>query len=632
MLRRTLVAAAAVAALAGAPAPQAGAAPPRIQAVAEMAPSGTVTVRGTVRPANSSWRVRVQRRVTRSQRGRARQVWVRQADSAQLPRNGRFRVSLPASGNSLIVRAVVLSGRRVVATGRTLRVSRPAHTEGAGISSPSASPPVVEPAPPVSPGTSPAPATGSVPAPGTRAELTAGQGLGPGERLTSPNGQYVLTMQAGDGNLVLSKGATTLWTTGASGAGARVVMQSDGNLLVSRSGQATWSSNTAGFDGAKLVIQNDGNVVVHHGGREIWTWSRGYIGSVLDRGQTLPAGAILRSPNGRYRMIMQGDGNLVLYRDGSALWATSTSGAGTRAVMQSDGNLVVYTGSVAKWASTTDGFGGATLSVQDDGNAVIYHNGRGVWTWGSRYIGDRLLPGTSLPPGAYLLSGDHRFSLHMQGDGNLVQYGPSGAVWAWDTAGNPGAHAVMQGDGNFVVYRGSTALRDTGTHGRVGAFLILQNDANLVVYQGGTALWWRTQSRPPSQSHPAAAWAAAQQGKRYADPADAALFSDWAPGPFGEWSGDCAKFAYLAWLKAGKAIARGNAREQYYAYASRVQGGAAPAGALVFWPNVAAPFGHIAISDGAGGVYTTQGLDHANLPIARVPVGHFGAPAGWVMP
>ena len=325
-----------------------------------------------------------------------------------------------------------------------------------------------------------------------RSTLGVDGSLAPGERIISPNKQYSLVMQAGDGNLVLYRGSTPLWAAGAAGAGARAVMQGDGNLVVYNGSTPQWSSNTAGFRGATLTIQDDGNLVVYHGGRGVWTWSSGYIGQSLGSGQALPPGAMVRSPNGRYWMVMQGDGNLVLYRDNTALWATGGTGAGSRAAMQGDGNLVVYDGPTPRWSSNTADFGGAVLQVQDDGNAVIYHNNRGIWTWGSGYIGDRLNAGAVLTPGAYLKSADHRFMLVMQAsDGNLVEYGPTGAVWAWDTAGNPGAYAVQQTDGNFVVYRGSTALRATGTAGRPGAFIVLQNDDNLVVYSGSSAVWSR---------------------------------------------------------------------------------------------------------------------------------------------
>jgi hypothetical protein len=82
----------------------------------------------------------------------------------------------------------------------------------------------------------------------------------------------------------------------------------------------------------------------------------------------------------------------------------------------------------------------------------------------------------------------------MQSDGNLVVYlneSVRRALWATNTAGNPGAYAVMQGDGNFVVYSSSgAALWNSGTQNHPGAYVVLQDDANLVVVSsGGVPLW-----------------------------------------------------------------------------------------------------------------------------------------------
>ena len=52
-----------------------------------------------------------------------------------------------------------------------------------------------------------------------------------GRPLSSPTGAYQLTMQA-DGNLVLHHGATVVWSSGTSSAGAHALLQGDGNLVV----------------------------------------------------------------------------------------------------------------------------------------------------------------------------------------------------------------------------------------------------------------------------------------------------------------------------------------------------------------------------------------------------------------
>jgi hypothetical protein len=89
------------------------------------------------------------------------------------------------------------------------------------------------------------------------------------------------------------------------------------------------------------------------------------------------------------KLIYQGDGNFVLYIGGVAKWASNTSSffyLTSDVRFQPDGNLVVYhvnslNGSrTPGWASNTAGKGATTLSLQHDGNLVIY-NGAGKALW-----------------------------------------------------------------------------------------------------------------------------------------------------------------------------------------------------------------------------------------------------------
>jgi hypothetical protein len=101
---------------------------------------------------------------------------------------------------------------------------------------------------------------------------------------------------------------------------------------------------------------------------------------------SLTANQSLASCNGDYTLTMQGDGNLVLYQGGTALWASGTAGsAADEAIMQGDGNFVLYTSSgTPVWASNTAGNAGANLDVQNDGNVVIYSaSGSALWSTGT---------------------------------------------------------------------------------------------------------------------------------------------------------------------------------------------------------------------------------------------------------
>src|SRR5580765_8507458 len=79
-----------------------------------------------------------------------------------------------------------------------------------------------------------------------------------------------------------------------------------------------------------------------------------------------------------YALVFALDGNLELQSPTRLrLWESGTRGCGGRILsMQADGNLVIYdaTRSTALWASHTAGNRGAFLAVQEDGNVVIYSN------------------------------------------------------------------------------------------------------------------------------------------------------------------------------------------------------------------------------------------------------------------
>jgi hypothetical protein len=106
-------------------------------------------------------------------------------------------------------------------------------------------------------------------------------------------------------------------------------------------------------------------------------------------------------------------------------------------------------------------------------------------------MSDRLNPGDSLPVGGSIPSLDGRFTLTLQADGNLVLYHTGGAPagWATGTVGRAVTQAIMQADGNFVLYGPAGPIWSTGTHGHPGSYLVVQNDGNVVIFGPGGPLW-----------------------------------------------------------------------------------------------------------------------------------------------
>jgi hypothetical protein len=101
--------------------------------------------------------------------------------------------------------------------------------------------------------------------------LKSGQQLSPGQSIASQKGQFTFILQT-DGNLVLYRGTTALWSTRTNGKPVHVAaMQGDGNLVLYDAQQhPMWASGTNGHPGAFLTVQDDGNVVIYTGTKAIW--------------------------------------------------------------------------------------------------------------------------------------------------------------------------------------------------------------------------------------------------------------------------------------------------------------------------------------------------------------------------
>jgi hypothetical protein len=116
--------------------------------------------------------------------------------------------------------------------------------------------------------------------------------------------------------------------------------------------------------------------------------------NILTQDNSIYTNGSLQSDDGVFTLYVQADGNVVIYgcKGIAATWGSGTnnSTAQRRLTMQSDGNLVLYENSSAKWASGTNGKGKGpyNLNMQTDGNLVIYGSTGAIW--GSNTVGNGL--------------------------------------------------------------------------------------------------------------------------------------------------------------------------------------------------------------------------------------------------
>lgn len=224
----------------------------------------------------------------------------------------------------------------------------------------------------------------------------------------------------------------------------------------------------------------------------------------LSAGEELTAGQSLVSPDGRQVLAMQTDGNLVLYGPDGSRWETDTDGrGGVRLAMQTDGNLVMYDATnYPVWHTNTRGSGADHLDMQSDGNVVLYTKSNGVpWQTNTRYQPSKLVAPAGLRAGEVLRSPSGAYTLSMQTDGNLVLYGPSGWTWQTNTAGSGAVRLAVQADGNLVLYTASDyPAWIAGTRGSGLVELRLQDDGNLVGYRADGSWAWQTYTYPGGQA------------------------------------------------------------------------------------------------------------------------------------
>lgn len=192
--------------------------------------------------------------------------------------------------------------------------------------------------------------------------------------------------------------------------------------------------------------------------------------TTLTPGQVLDAGNHLISPDMQSVLSMQHDGNLVIYSNFQSTWSSQTPNHpdATYLVMQSDGNLVSYNAlNQPIWASGTSGNANAYAALQTDGNLVVYSStGTPLWNSGT--------------------------AAHPDYPGRVEQVMPVADLYTGQSLQTVDRkhQLILQSDGNLVLYSSGTPIWASGTHGQNVSRLTMQSDGNLVLYAtNGTPIW-----------------------------------------------------------------------------------------------------------------------------------------------
>lgn len=218
--------------------------------------------------------------------------------------------------------------------------------------------------------------------------LAPGAVLTQNQAIYSPERYSILKLENGKLNLYVNY--QKLWTASTTGYGEKLVNQTDGNLvLLDKTDMPIWSSGTAGQGASTLTLKTEGNLSLTNAASAVtWSTSTAQLrqlqrpNEMLDIERIIFAGQYLDSIDRRYRLSIQQDGNIVLYSAYRAIWSSGTVGSGgKKLVQQADGNLVLYTDTDKPvWATGTSGNGRSSLMVQQDGNIVLYNTSGPTWS------------------------------------------------------------------------------------------------------------------------------------------------------------------------------------------------------------------------------------------------------------
>lgn len=231
-------------------------------------------------------------------------------------------------------------------------------------------------------------------------------------------------------------------------------------------------------------------------------------GSTMPAGQTLYTNQMLSSPNQQFYMNVLADGNVCVMRrtprgvQDEFAWCAGTHGQGANTLtLQEDGNLVIYNRSNQPvWSSSTtpyydnrfnsNSYKPVSLQLEDNGALNLYSaTGQVVWSSAN----DNAAPE---PVAQFPFQGANLPMAGKSLDGNMMPVESELNIGDAMVSQNQQFYVTLQADGNLVVYqknRGADSfVWGTMTQDQGGKQLRFQRDGNLVLYDNYDDPIWAT--------------------------------------------------------------------------------------------------------------------------------------------
>ena len=201
--------------------------------------------------------------------------------------------------------------------------------------------------------------------------------------------------------------------------------------------------------------------------------------------------------NGQYSLNFQPDGNATIFGSAGMKYNFNTRN-GTTLTLQDDGNLVMYAGASvppnAIWTSGTSGLPVKSAVIQDDGNLVLMSKSNTpCWSAYGGLVKPSCGGSAASPPAA------PPAPVPVPVPGCLDRLIQNQGLAANDRLCFGDKVAVFQSDGNLTTHGPQGLIFNAGTGAINASLLMLGADGNLVMYRSDGSPYWSSRTSYPSQ-------------------------------------------------------------------------------------------------------------------------------------